>query len=133
MLLLLLLAASAALRQLGADEMSCRHAANQSRHALSRIINGFVQPPRRMQCAEPVAVGSFCYDRASHTELRVSAWNCTDGRCMAVFDCGALIDERVWQGLGLTLLVVFALVAAIVFAERRATAARLEALRNKLR
>lgn len=117
---------------------------NASRHALERFLVGLVQLPRRLNCPgddEPQP-GDYCYDESTHTELRLVDWRCeaddggTDGGgggCVALFDCHPFLGERVLASFGLTLLVIALLVCVVLLAERRATAARLAALRNKLR
>ena len=113
--------------------ISCRAPSHQSRHAFARLLYSLVQLPRRLQCPEPVAVDTFCYDRATHSELRLTEWSCADDGCSAVFDCHPLLGERASESFGLTLAVIVVLIVVVLIAERRATAARLEALRNKLR
>jgi hypothetical protein len=116
---------------------------NASRHALERFLVGLVQLPRRLNCPDEPQPGDYCYDESTHTELRMIDWRCEDddtdggisgsGGCVALFDCHPFLGERVLASFGLTLLVIALLVCVVLLAERRATAARLAALRNKLR
>jgi hypothetical protein len=111
------------------------HNASSSRHAFQRLLVGLVQLPRRLNCPDEPEPGDYCYDAATHTELRLVDWRCESEEegCLATFDCHPLLGERVLASFGLTLLVIALLVCVVVLAERRATAARLEALRSKLR